>query len=264
MCTVALTIASALGSLYQGYTQQQAANAQAAAAEQNARIASQQAHDAVTRGGIQEGKMRRDLRKLLGKQAANAGASGVTLNSGSITDARLSSIDAMERDIDVNEMNAQRERWGYDVQAVNYMNQASAARAAGSNAWTAGVIGAGTSLLSLVAPKVDDWFSKGVSTGDAYYAERATYGLNSMQDAGKFGAGVDIFDPVREGAVSNWKTPVSQNFTPEAFGLSSASFGAGIDGISGGVQLAGAGANATNVRVPGYAKTYGKKFITWP
>lgn len=208
--------------------------------------------------------MRRDLRKLLGRQAVNAAASGVTLNSGSVIDSRLSSIDAMERDIDVNEMNAQRERWGYDVQAVNYMNQASAARAAGSNAMTAGMIGAGTSLLSLVAPKVDDWFSKGVSTGDAYYAERATYGMDSMQNAGKFGAGVDIFDPVREGALSNWRTPVSQSFTPEAFGLSSASFGAGMDGISGGVQLADIGANAVNVRVPGLARTYGKKFKTWP
>lgn len=188
MCTVALTVASALGSIWQGYTQKQYADAQAAAAEQNARIATQQGHDAVTIGGVREGGMRRQLRQLIGKQMATAAASGVNVNSGSVTDARLSSIDAMERDIDINEMNAQRAKWGYDVQAVNYMNQASAARAAGSNAMTAGIIGAGTSLLSLAAPKIDEWFGKGIaSDGAGLYTENSMKNLAESQAGGMVG-----------------------------------------------------------------------------
>lgn len=165
MCTVALTIASALGSIWQGYTQKQAADAQAQAMEINAKIADQQAHDAVVRGGLEEQKMRRQLRLMLGQQTANVGASGVLADNGSALDARLSSVDAMERDIDINEANAQRERWGHQVEAVNYRNQASAAKASGRNAMTAGIFGAGSTMLGLVAPKVDNWWSKGAKVG---------------------------------------------------------------------------------------------------
>lgn len=224
MCTVALTIASALGSVWQGYAAKQSADAQAAVAEQNARIATQQGHDAVTRGGVEEGKMRRQLRKLIGKQFANAGASGIAVDSGSITDARLSSIDAMERDIDVNEMNAQRQRWGFDVQAVNYQNEASAARAAGNNAFTAGLIGGATSLLSLATPKIDEWFSKGVNTGEASYSYAANAGLARQQAMGNIGNNTasDIFSAY---------TPVADktfdHFAAAQFGLDPKSLNAG-------------------------------------
>lgn len=220
MCTVALTVASALGQVWQGYTAKQAADAQAAAAEQNARISEARAHDAVTRGGIKEAGMRRALRRMLGTQSTNAAAAGISSNSGSLSDARLSSIDAMERDIDVNEMNAQRERWGHQVQAVNYENQASAARASGKNAMTAGILGGVATLGTLVAPKVDEWFSKGV--GGGLYTEHATAGLNASQQAGNLtSSAADIF-PQSEFAKYGY-TP----FDPSSFGAGAVGFSKG-------------------------------------
>lgn len=139
----------------QGRAQQQAANAQATAAETNARIAEQSATDAVKRGGAEELRMRRRLRGLIGSQNTAAAASGISLDSGSLTDVRLSSMDEAERDIAINEQNTQRERWGYQMEATNYRNAASAARASGKNAFTGGLIGAGTSLVSLATPTVD-------------------------------------------------------------------------------------------------------------
>lgn len=241
MCTVALTVASALGSVYQGYAAKQAANAQAAAAEQNANIARQQAHDAVTIGGVREGQMRRSLRQLIGRQMAAAGASGVSVNSGSITDARLSSIDAMERDIDVNEMNAQRARWGHEVEAINYLNQASAARAAGSNAMTAGIIGAGTSLLSLAAPKIDEWFKGGVGASGGLYTANSNANLAENHASGIIGTNT---------AQTIW--PGKTEF--EKYGYApydTSSFGAGMLGVSGGEM-------PMRATIPGYGPSYNK------
>lgn len=155
MCTAVLTVASAIGSVMQGAAQRSAANAQAGAAEQNARIADAQAADSVLRGGAEEARFRRRLGGLVGSQNATAAASGLSSDSGSLSDARRSSLGEAERDIAINEQNTQRERWSHLVEAQNQRNAASAARAAGKNAFTAGLIGAGTSLVSLAAPTVD-------------------------------------------------------------------------------------------------------------
>jgi hypothetical protein len=67
-------------------------------------------------------------------------------------DIREASMNEGERDISVNALNHAREAWGYNVQATNYRNEASAARAAGRNAMLGGFIGGASSLLSLAAP----------------------------------------------------------------------------------------------------------------
>jgi hypothetical protein len=156
MCQIAIAALGAASgaapSLAQGAAAKSAANAQAAAANTNARLAEHQATDALRRGAHEENKFRREASVLQGSQRAAAAASGVDVDSGSMSDIQIEARMEEEEDAAVIRFNAAREGWGYNTQALDYRNQASAARSAGKNAMTAGMIGAGASLLSLAVP----------------------------------------------------------------------------------------------------------------
>ena len=202
MCTAVLTAVSAVGSIMQGYSQQQAAKAQAAASEQNARIAENSATDSVKRGGQEELRMRRRMSGLRGAQNAAAAAAGITLDSGSLADVQMSSATEAERDISINAENAQREAWGYRVEAVNHRNAASAARAAGRNAFTSGIIGAGTTLLSLATPTVDSIGSGGIKVAPAAQTGAVALGPGRAEfDA----LNVASYTPAMNGQIPYWR-----------------------------------------------------------
>lgn len=152
MCTMLAAAIGAAGTLMQGMAANSAAKAQAAAANQNARIAEAQARDAIDRGGQEELRLRRQMAQLQGAQRSMLAASGVDVDSGSALDVQDASMREGEQDAAAIRFNAAREGWGHQVQAVNYRNEASAARAAGRNALFGSIVGAGTSLLSAAAP----------------------------------------------------------------------------------------------------------------
>ncbi len=145
MCTAIIT---AVGAVMQGIAASKAAKAQAATAEQNARIADARAHDAIERGGIEEYRHRRQMALQQGAQRAMLAASGVVTDSGSALEVQDASMREGEYDAAVIRFNSARERWGHQVQAVQYRNEASAARAAGKNALFGSFISAGTGLMS--------------------------------------------------------------------------------------------------------------------
>jgi hypothetical protein len=151
MCTIAAAIGAvgAVGSLMQGQAAKSAAMAQASANEQNARIADEQARDAVRRGAYEELKFRRQAAILQGQQRSMLAASGVEVDTGSPLAIQDASRREADQDAAVIRFDAEREAWAHGVQATNYRNAASAARAEGRNAMTAGLIGAGTGLLSV-------------------------------------------------------------------------------------------------------------------
>ena len=152
MCTMLATVIGAAGTLMQGMAANSAAKAQAAAANQNARIAEAQAHDAIERGGQEELRLRRQMAQLQGTQRSALAASGMDIDSGSALDVQDASMREGEQDAVAIRFNAAREGWGHQVQAANYRNEASAARAAGRNALFGSIVGAGTSLLSAAGP----------------------------------------------------------------------------------------------------------------
>jgi hypothetical protein len=145
---MALGAVSAYGTLMQGQAASSAANAQAAAEEQNARIADEQARDSMRRGAYDELKLRRQMSILQGQQRSALAASGVEVDTGSPLELQEASRREGDQDAAVIRFNAEREAWGHQVQAVNSRNAASAASASGRNAMTGALIGAGTSLLS--------------------------------------------------------------------------------------------------------------------
>ncbi len=152
MCTVLATALTAVSGIMQGVAANRAAQAEADAANRNARIAEAQSTDAVARGGKEELQQRRKMAILQGEQRAALAASGVNVDSGSALAMQDASASEGEQDAAAIRFNAAREAWGHNVQATNFRNQASAAKAKGRNALTGGLIKGGTSLLSLAQP----------------------------------------------------------------------------------------------------------------
>lgn len=111
----------------QAYTQYQQGKYASKVAEANADIATAQANDAINRGNAEAEQRRRETRQRLGTQAATMGATGADLSTGNALDifgdtAQFGALDSLTT---VN--NAQREAYGYQVQAANYKAEASAA-----------------------------------------------------------------------------------------------------------------------------------------
>ncbi|HFE6989974.1 TPA: virion core protein, T7 gp14 family [Salmonella enterica subsp. enterica serovar Newport] len=142
MCdpTIAAGATLALSGL-SAYNQYQQGKYTAAVAQQNADVATAQANDAINRGNAEADQRRRETRQRQGTQAAIMGATGADLSTGGALDifgdtAQFGALDALTT---VN--NAQREAYGYQVQAENYKAQASSARKQGN-------MGAFTTLLT--------------------------------------------------------------------------------------------------------------------
>ena len=141
MCTTAI----ALGlTALQGYTQYRANeaqtdaqisyyNAQADAAEQNARIQERQGEQIADQYLQQQQKLDARRKLVRGQQAAAAGASGLAA-SGSVLDVMGSSEDAYRKDSMNLLTNQRNDTWSNYVNVVNYQNQANAFRASASNA----------------------------------------------------------------------------------------------------------------------------------
>jgi len=163
---VAAMTAIALGSVIasaamQGVGQKKQGNAMARAAESqaqqydfNAGIADLQAQDAQQRGVEEEQRFRTQVRGLVGTQRTGFAGQNVVAGTGSAADVQADSARLGELDAQQIRANAQREAWGYQVQADDLRMGAKVARQGGQAARTAAnwqaagtVIGAGSSLL---------------------------------------------------------------------------------------------------------------------
>lgn len=112
---------------------EQQGNAQGALFDQNAKLASAQAADAIARGDVDANGVIRQGKIVGGAQAAAYGASGLDTSQGSpaavmANDRALSALDAI-----TIKNNAAREAWGYSTEAAGYTAQGQWARAAGRN-----------------------------------------------------------------------------------------------------------------------------------
>ena len=108
-------------------------NAQAQAADQNARIMDRQREQIAENYAQQQEKLDSKRRLILGQQAASAGASGLD-SIGSVLDANSAAISEYRKD-SMNLLGNQRnDTLDAYINQVNYENQASAARASAANA----------------------------------------------------------------------------------------------------------------------------------
>ena len=151
MCNpLAMTIVSGVlgtvGAITQSSAAASAANANAAASEQNARLAALQGEDATRRGAMEEARLRARGAQIAGRQSAMIGASGLT-TGGSFADIAADTAMGIELDANALRYSTAKEKWGFDVQATDFMNQASQSRAQAKNARRMGLFGAASSII---------------------------------------------------------------------------------------------------------------------
>lgn len=151
---IAGTVTSVLGQRKAGQAAAEAGESSARQFEFNARVADLQAEDATQRGLEEEQRFRTAVRGLVGSQRAGFAAAGVDVGSGSAADVQADSAFLGELDAQQIRANAQREAWGYRVQAEDLRQGAGVARRGGQAARTAAnwgavntVLGTGSSLL---------------------------------------------------------------------------------------------------------------------
>ncbi|TBL50584.1 hypothetical protein EYY98_09105 [Obesumbacterium proteus] len=137
MCgPVAVGAAMVAMSAMQAYSQNKQAKYQSAVANQNADLAEAQADDSINRGNAQAAQVRNRNRQAAGTQAATMGATGADMSTGNALDIFGDTAQYGELDALTTVNNAQREAYGYQVQATNTRAQANAAESAGRNAVT--------------------------------------------------------------------------------------------------------------------------------
>lgn len=154
MCSpIALAVTSIAATLVGGYQQAQAAKAEGAyaaqVANQNAKIATQQADYERQLGNIEEEKQRRNVRLMLGSQRAALAANGIDTTSGTALDLQSETAQLGEEDALAIRANAARRAWGYEVDAMNQKANAAAAKARGKNQAIGSYLGAAAQSAAL-------------------------------------------------------------------------------------------------------------------
>lgn len=146
MIAIAGGLISAAGSVMAGNAQAAAYEAQAKVAQQNARLAELQGVEELKKGAREEERFRREARQFQSSQRTALAASGAQV-SGAALSVLADTAMGIEDDATTIRFNTLQSKYGRDVEALNFRNQASAARASAKNARTAGWIGGFTTLL---------------------------------------------------------------------------------------------------------------------
>jgi len=160
MCSpAALSAGSAgmqmVGAMGQASAQKAQYAYQAQVAENNAKIASEEASLAIQNGQVQEENQDLKTGAIYGAQRAAMAANGIDLDEGSATDVLATTKFMGNRDALTIRDNAMRQAWGYQVQAQNYTDNSKAMSATGDaiNPLMSGA----TSLLGSASSFASTW-----------------------------------------------------------------------------------------------------------
>jgi hypothetical protein len=141
------TATSVIGQQKSGRAAQRAAESQAEQFEFNAAIADLQADDALARGADEEARLRAGVRSLVDQQRVGFAAQGVDVGYGSAADVQADAAFLGELDAQRLKANAEREAWGFQVNAEDLRRGADVARKGGQAARTAANWGSATTVL---------------------------------------------------------------------------------------------------------------------
>lgn len=197
MCGVAGAAISAVGAVMQGVSSYNAAKTQAGIVrqqaeyqaqvyEQNAAQARNDAEATAKQGRYEEGQLRDKRRQIMGAQNAAAGASGLSLASGSMNDVAASTVIQSESDLDMLRRNYQQQKFKYINEGVQLQGQANMARTAGDNQAAAlksqgksALLGSLLTSAGTVASKWDSIF--GAKSGGAAGSPAGSFGVSAYK-----------------------------------------------------------------------------------
>lgn len=175
MCspTLALTAVAGLASAYQ---QRQQGKYQKGVADYNARVAENEAIETRNAGVERENIHRRKVAELMSKQRAQAGASGIDINTGSPLQ--------LQQDTELlGEVDALRIRSNFDRRGNALDTQATLTRAQGKQAQAAGNMNAMGTLLSTGATVATGVSDKWMTPDSAAVASNNTTSFNLDLDS---------------------------------------------------------------------------------
>lgn len=147
IASVAGTAISAFGQIKQGKAAAASANYNAAISEQNANLSRQNAKWAAEQGHRDVHTQQMKNRAESGALLANQAASGVDVSGGSAVDVRSSAAELGQLNTLSVRTNAARRAYGYMTDAAGLDAQAALDRSSAKSSETAGMIGAGATLL---------------------------------------------------------------------------------------------------------------------
>lgn len=154
-------LVSAVGQRRAATAAEQQADYQAGVLGLNADLADRAAADSIARGREAQSRSRASTRQLVGAQRATLAAQGVDVGVGSAADIGLDTAELGEMDTLTLAINAQREAYGFKVEAVNYRSQAALVRASGRN-----------TAASLRNESISTLLTTGTQLGDLYYRSK--------------------------------------------------------------------------------------------
>lgn len=144
---VSSAIIGGVGAIQSANAQKSAAQYNSQVAANNAIIANQNATFAGEEGEQQAAQSQAKTRAEVGAIAANQGASGIDVNSGSAVDVRSSASEVGELNAINIRANAARQAYGFQTQAASDTGQSALDRSAAASDQTAGGINASSTIL---------------------------------------------------------------------------------------------------------------------
>lgn len=156
---VAGSATSAYGAYQQGKAARAAANYEASVSEQNAVRAEQRIAGARFQGGYQVDQIRTNAAENVGAGRAGYAAGNVDLSVGTPRFWELDAAKSTATDVAMTKYNTEQEVKGLQTEAWNARSQAALTRYSGKNAYRAGLISAGSSLLSGASQVAGTWSS---------------------------------------------------------------------------------------------------------
>jgi len=155
--TIACGGLQAKGAMQQGIATLKQNYYQAGVARVNASIAEQNKEWSLNQGELQAQQYGIGAREKMGAIRAGLGASGLDVRTGSAADVQKSQDVLSHTDLATIRSNAAKVAYDYDVQALQYEDQAKLYEMAGTNAASAGQINAQASTVGTVANVASKW-----------------------------------------------------------------------------------------------------------
>lgn len=141
------SLISAAGTVYGGMAERAQGRYEFAVNQQNAELERRKIGDAQERGAIDQMRRYRESAAAIGRQRANAGASGLDANFGSVLAGQEDTAMIADEDVYTIGRNTTREIEGYDINAANYVSRGKAARSRGNAAFTGSLFSATSTIL---------------------------------------------------------------------------------------------------------------------
>lgn len=153
------------GSIKSGQAAKSAGELQGQQLDFNARMAEVQRQDALARGEEDVSRFQMQARQLFGKQRVAFAGQGVDISEGTPVSVQADAAYLAAKDEQQIRLNAQREVFGFAVQAEDYRHGAQVARKSGKAAAGASYWQAGSSALTGVSALQQryGWFEKGAA-----------------------------------------------------------------------------------------------------